>query len=289
VRYSDLFFASVKKFNKNQDNFALDIEILIQKAFNITKTSYWIHKNELITDKTALKRFYRYRGRALKNEPTAYILKNKEWYSRDFYVNKNVLIPRPETELLTEKAIDIIRSFPHHTKIPVTVLDIGAGSGIISIVIAKETNSLVTAVDISKRALYVLKKNIITHKVQDKVSPILADLFPVRGKKKESQSHYDLIVSNPPYIPLKEWKNLEPGVRDYEPSKALIAPEEGIGIIRKIAEKATEFLNPGGSLLIEFGYSQKKKVENILKDAGFSRISFIQDYNNIPRVAIAQL
>jgi len=274
MRYSSLFSNALKKF-KGSDK-ALDIQVLIEAAFKITRTEFWTRKNETITDRTALRKFYRYRSRLLKNEPIAYILKKKEFYGETFFINKNGLIPRPETEILVEKAIQLIKT-------PAEILDIGAGSGIIAILLAKHTGSIVTAIENNKKVLYMLKKNIVMHNVGDRVLPIYAELFPSPGKK------FDMVVSNPPYISETEWGELDPAVRDYEPKTALVADEEGMGVIRQIIEKTRTYLKPGGKLLIEIGYNQKQRVNDLLKKATFSNIEFLNDYSHIPRIALAQL
>lgn len=273
--YSDLYFNSLKIFaNKNN---MLEIQVLIEATFKLSHEEFWMRKNEPITDISALRTFYRYRNRLLKNEPIAYILKEKEFYGETFYVNKNVLIPRPETEILVEKAIQLLEKIEK----PATILDIGAGSGIIAVLLAKRiSGASVTAVENSPKALHILKKNIALHKVGDRVVPVLANLFPMRDEV------FDIIVTNPPYIPESEWRELDPMVRDYEPRVALVAGEDGLRIIRRIVAEASLFLKPGGSLLMEIGYNQAKLVHELFKKAKFRDISIHEDYNHIPRVII---
>jgi len=255
----------------DSNNKGLDIQLLIEAAFGLSRTDFWIKKNDTITDLTALRKFYRYRARRLRKEPIAYILEKRDFYGLTFYVDKNVLIPRPETEILVEHAAELLKT-------PSEILDIGAGSGIISITLAKETGSTVTAVENSKKALKVLEKNITRHGVGDRVFPLCADLFPPAGKQ------FDMIVSNPPYIPEKEWRELEPGVKDFEPKAALAAGDDGLIFIRKIIRHAGDYLKPGGALLMEIGYNQKEQVQNLLNEARFSEIDFFNDYSQIPRV-----
>ena len=274
MRYSELFSHSLNLFEDRSK--ALDLQMLMEAAFNLTRTEFWIKKNEKITDKAALQKFYRYRKRLLRKEPTAYILGKKEFYGETFYIDKSALIPRPETEILVEHAIRSIKR-------PSEVLDIGAGSGIISILLAKHTEAAITAVENSRKALRVLKKNIALHKVGDRVTPLGADLFPLPGKK------FYMIVSNPPYVSESEWRELDPTVRDYEPKIALTAGEDGLAIIRQIIESSPLYLEPWGKLLIEIGYNQKKQVKNILAETGFSSIDFFNDYSDIPRVAFGEL
>jgi len=262
----------LKKF-KDKDK-SLDLQLLIEFAFNFTREQYWIKKNEKISDNIGLRKFYRCRKRLLQEEPIAYILKQKEFYGETFYINKNVLIPRPETEILVEHAIGLIEE-------PANILDIGSGSGIIAILLAKLTGAAVTAVEKSRKAFYVLKKNIALHGVTGKVIPIYGDLFPAAADK------FDMIVSNPPYVSEAEWPGLAPGVKDHEPKEALVAGEDGLLIIRRIVDGGDYFLKPGGKLLMEIGYQQEALVREILAASKFSVVEFFKDYSGIPRVVYA--
>jgi release factor glutamine methyltransferase len=273
MNYSDLFFRSMALLDST--NKGLDIQLLMEAAFGLSRTEFWIKKNEEITDHKALRKFYRYRTRRLKKEPIAYIIKKRDFYGLTFYVDKNVLIPRPETEILVEKAAGLLTA-------PSEILDIGAGSGIISITLAKETGSTVTAVENCKKALKVLKRNITLHNVKDRVVPLCADLFPSPGRR------FDMIVSNPPYIPESEWRELEPGVRDFEPKVALAAGDDGLDVIRRIIEHAGDYLKPGGILLMEIGYNQRDRVKVLLEEAGFCSVEFVNDFSQIPRVAVGK-
>ncbi|MCP5105362.1 MAG: peptide chain release factor N(5)-glutamine methyltransferase, partial [bacterium] len=227
--YSNLFSNSLALFKAGDK--AFDIQLLMEAAFKLTREQFWIKKDETITDDSALRTFYRHRSRLLQNEPVAYILKEKEFYGEVFYVNRNVLIPRPETEILVERA----GSFAQDAS---DILDIGAGSGIISIMLAKQWGAVVTAIENSKEAVYVLKKNIALHGVGERVIIECADLFPPLGRR------FDMIVSNPPYIPEGEWRGLDPWVRDYEPKAALAAGYDGLDIIRRIIKDAGSYLKP---------------------------------------------
>jgi release factor glutamine methyltransferase len=275
MRYSELFQRSLDRFPANKPSRSLDLQLLVSAAFNLTKTRFWVEKNEEIKDKNALRRFYRYRKRLEQGEPVAYILKEKEFYGEMFYVDKHVLVPRPETEILVEQAVAFSES-------PLKVLDIGSGSGVIAVMIAKLTGSAVIAVENCKKALRVLEKNIVRHRVGDNVTPVYADLFP------GGQETFDLIVSNPPYIPEQEWRELDPSVRDFEPKAALAAGEDGLYVIRRIVQGARDYLVPGGRLMMEIGYNQKERVEELLRSAGFTSIRFVDDYSSIPRIAVAQ-
>ncbi len=273
--YSELYEKSIQMFPDGGKT--LDVQILMEAAFNLSRTDFWIKKSDPIENGTGLNKFYRYRTRLLKNEPVAHILKSKEFYGETFYVDKNVLVPRPETELLVEKAVQLIKDMEP----PVRVLDIGAGSGVISIMTAKLTQAEVTAVEFIPEALKVLKKNIFLHRMLDSVTPLQADVFPPKGTR------YHLILSNPPYIPEHEWQELDPTVKDYDPKTALAAGKDGMDIIRRIARRAMKYLTPDGKLLMEIGYNQREPVEQCLRDAKFPVIDFIKDYGGIDRFAFA--
>jgi release factor glutamine methyltransferase len=275
VLYSELFSKSLKKFKDKEKS--LDLQILIEFAFKFTREQFWLKKNEEITNHTGLRKFYRYRKRLLQDEPIAYILKQKEFYGETFYINKNVLIPRPETEILVEHAVEGIN------KKPGNILDIGSGSGVIAILLAKLTGSTVTAIEKSRKALYVLKKNIALHGVTEKVTPVYGDLFPAAAYR------FDMIVSNPPYGSEAEWQELAPNVKDHEPKEAVVAGEDGLLVIRRIVDGAKYFLKPGGKLLIEIGYKQEAPVRKILQASKFTQIESFKDYSSIPRVVLAQL
>lgn len=274
MKYSDLYFSSINKIKDKEKT--LDIQILIGKAFNLTKSQFWIKKNDEIENKTGLNKFYRYFKRLKNEEPIAYILKKKEFFSENFYINKNVLIPRPETEILVEKAMELKPS-------PSKILDIGAGSGIISIILAKKLNTKVISVEKSKKSIYILKKNILIHRVENKIIPVLADLFP------ENYDKFDLIISNPPYLSARDWEKSPLNIKKFEPRSSLVSGRNGTEIIKRIIMNSPDYLKKEGTILIEIGCNQKEIVEKILKKIGFSNISFFNDYNNIQRIVSAEL
>lgn len=272
MRFCDLLYRSLNLFPDKSKS--LDIQLLIETAFELSRTEFWIKKNDPITDQKGLKRFYRLRSQLAANTPMAYILGEKEFYGERFLVNKQVLIPRPETEILLEQALNLIKR-------PLHILDIGTGSGILGILLAKKTGSQVTALDINRKVLPILKKNICAHHVESLVFPVIGDLFPPPGQV------FDMIVSNPPYIPEYEWQELAQTVRDFEPRVALVAAENGLAIIGRIAQEARQYLRPGGSLLLEMGYNQKEAVLTLLNALGYVNPLAINDYSNIPRVLVA--
>jgi release factor glutamine methyltransferase len=281
VLYSELFTQTLHELTGLDpsgnwlSNPELEIQILIEEAFGITRDQYWIYRQKPVVNKNSLRTFHGYAARLKNHEPLAYIIKRKAFYNTDFHVNRNVLIPRPETELLVEKALEFISS-------PIRIMDIGAGSGNISITLALETGSTIVAIENDKKAIRVLRRNLESHEVKDKVIIEKSDLFTRRDLP------FDMIVSNPPYVSEKEWIQLHPSVRDYEPRKALVSGQSGYEIIERIIKGAKPYLNPDGWLLMEIGYGQGERVEKLMRRADFQHIQFLDDYNKIPRLACAR-
>ncbi len=209
--------------------------------------------------------------RSLNHEPLAYIKEVKEFYGRDFFVDKNVLIPRPETEMLIDLASDFFKKDENASKEKTKyICDIGTGSGCISISALLEIeNSLCTAYDISSVALEIAKKNAKNLKVADKIDFKLQginELYQqIKDDIKENKEvfKYDCILSNPPYIPEHEYRNLEKNVKEYEPLIALTSGNSGLEIIQTLLSFSKYALKSGGILLIEHGYNQAQAVKNL--------------------------
>lgn len=216
-----------------------------------------------------------YFKRLENNEPLAHISGTQPFMGFDFEVNKHVLIPRPETELLVET---IIKDIATKQRNNIAILDLGTGSGAIAITISKILpNAKVTATDISKEALEIAKKN--NKHLSASVSFVQGNLFePIKNCK------FDIIVSNPPYIPTGEINKLDPTVKDFEPKMALDGGADGLEIIRKIVGSAKSYLNQGGCLALEIGFGQAAEVSKFFKYAGFQDISIIKDYAGIDRI-----
>jgi release factor glutamine methyltransferase len=272
VLYSELFASAIKKLNKNELPAA--VEILLEKSFGLSRTQFWLRKNQLIRNPKGLRKFQGFFARLLKNEPLAYILKEKEFYSHNFAVSPAVLIPRPETELLVEKALPLL---PNTARI----LDIGAGSGNIAITLALNSNATITALEKSKPALAVLKKNIARFDLQEKVMAIGGDFFPAQPDL------FDMIVTNPPYLSQKDWQNAPPGVKLFEPKSALVAGPTGTEALKKIIAGVPRFLKPGGHLLLEIGRGQHQAVQIFLAAANLRELECVRDYRGIERVVVA--
>ena len=271
--YSELFAAHLEQLKKGE--LSSVVEVLIEKAFAISRTQFWIKKNQPVRDAAGLRKFRRYFARLLANEPLAYILKEKEFFGEKFIVNPAVLIPRPETELLVEKALEILGNEPAR------ILDIGAGSGNMSIVMALKSRSMVTALEMSRTALHVLKKNIDRFGLQKRITALPGDLFP---KKPE---FFDMIIANPPYLSKEDWEASPPGIKHFEPKSALVAGPIGTEVLEKIVAGAPDHLSPGGHLLLEIGQGQRQAVQQFLAAADLQELECVRDYQNIERVVVA--
>ena len=210
----------------------------------------------------------------------AYILKNKEFWSKDFLVNRNTLIPRPETELLCENIIKIFRNNKS-----LYILDMGTGSGCIILSILTELKKEVKGIgiDISKKAIDVAKKNSIKLGLNKRVKFFNKSLENIQGYK------FDLIVSNPPYIRTSDIKNLSDDVKRFEPKIALDGGKDGLDVIKKVIYKSKTILKKLGWLALEIGYGQHYKVSQILKKQNFKQELLVKDYKNNVRCVIARL
>ena len=212
-----------------------------------------------------------------KHIPIQYITKKQEFMKMDFYVDENVLIPQPDTEIVVEEAIDII----NRNKLS-KVLDMCTGSGILAISIAKYTDaSKITAVDISEKALEVAEKNAISNDVNTKIKFIKSDMF------KNISEKFDLIISNPPYIRTDVIKTLSEEVKN-EPILALDGGIKGVDFYNIIAENAKKYLNENGYLVLEIGYDQKTEVVNLLEAQEYSEIRVIKDMGGNDRVIVCK-
>jgi release factor glutamine methyltransferase len=221
--------------------------------------------------------------------PVQYIKGRREFMSLSFSVNPRVLIPRQETEILVETAIKYAQRKQENRPLDsLDILDIGTGSGCIAVSLAYYIEGChVAATDISQEALETAYRNAVENGVQEKVTFIKSDIF----SSLESQmpdSRFDIIVSNPPYIPKSEIGGLQTEVRDYEPLIALDGGEDGLDFYRAIIRKAPAFLKPGGFLAFETGYGQAEKVKELMKKE-FRKLFVVKDYSRIDRVVAGNL
>ncbi|MFA4905520.1 MAG: peptide chain release factor N(5)-glutamine methyltransferase [Candidatus Margulisiibacteriota bacterium] len=235
-------------------------EILLCHAYNISQSELYAHPERYHDQDT---RYQTILKRRLTNEPIAYIVGYQPFMGLNFFVNRSVLIPRPETELLAQMAIDLK---------PKVIADIGTGSGAIAVTLAKNLpNSKVIGIDSSLEALSIAKKNAEYHGVADRCRFLEGHLLDPIVEK------VDLIVSNPPYIPTREIDNLEPQIKDFEPRGALDGGEDGLHYIQQIIGQAR------ADLLLEFGYGQADEVRG-LAEKRFTNVEIIKDLAGIDRI-----
>ncbi|MCX7966416.1 MAG: peptide chain release factor N(5)-glutamine methyltransferase [Syntrophorhabdaceae bacterium] len=252
---------------------------IVSFALSIKKEDIFIRQDETLTDdKVELVRSL-FEERK-KGKPLAYIIRHKEFFSEDFFVNESVLIPRPETEILVEQAIDIIKNMKSDTK----VLDVGTGSGVIGIIIAKHTGRDVFCLDVSMGALKVASINSERLGVKHRITFICADLLSAL-KEKEL---FHVIVANLPYIRRDEWKDLMKDVRDFEPEVALLGGSDGLELYRRLINSLKGVMVKNGWFLCEIGGAeQAMMISKLLKEEGFNT-SIIKDYSGIERIVKSQ-
>ena len=261
--------------NHNIHSYELDAQIILSEIMGV-KREYLITNNEIIISKKIMEKYNIAIKRRIKREPVAYITGKKEFWSEDFIVNYSTLVPRPETELLIYK---IISFFKNKT---INILDIGTGSGCILLSILKELNSSRgTGIDISPKAIRMAKIN------SKNLNLINRSNFKVFDLSKFSIGKYDLIVSNPPYIPSKDIKNLSKDIINYEPKTAIDGGLDGLDLIKKVIYKSNHLLKKHGLLAIEIGFNQYHKVSGILRRSGFREIAKECDYNHNARCIIS--
>lgn len=243
----------------------LAAELLLARAMNCRKIELYTRYESTPTDeqRTAFRELVRQAG---EHVPIAYLLGAREFFSLEFEVAPVVLIPRPETEALVQRAIDICKTNPSHTW---NILDIGTGTGCVAIAIAKYApNAKLVAVDISPDALAVAAANTARHALGDRVQLLQADCVAIPPETRPSAG-FDLVVSNPPYIGQQAWTQLPPHIRDHEPKIALTPPSgNGLEFHRRLAAETHAVLAPAGRLMSEIGYDQHGAVLDVFASAG---------------------
>ena len=255
----------LKKYNI--ENPRINAEQLISHVLGINKTDLYLN-SKAVLNREKLDVIERLIIRRTKHEPLQYILGETEFYGCKIKVNPDVLIPRPETELLVEKVLQ--EDFG-------SILEIGTGSGAIAIALAKQMKNVqITATDISEKALRIARQNAEINNVS--INFIQSDIF------ENIKSKYDIIVSNPPYISKKEYDNLAPEIKDYEPEISLLAEEDGMYFYKKILQQAKDYLTEKGKIYFEIGYDQAKRVKILAIENGFSETEVFQDLNEFDRI-----
>ena len=254
-----------------------DAELLLQQVTRRGRASLIAHANEGL-DAEAAARYSALVERRHTGEPMQYISGTTEFYGLLFRVTPDVLIPRPETEHLVEKALEVAARFDAPR-----IVDVGTGSGAIAIALAHRLpQANITATDISGAALAIARENAEFNEVGQRIRFVEGDLLgAVAGEE------FEIVVSNPPYVLTGESASLPMEVREFEPGLALFAGEDGLDVFRRLIPEAHAALVPGGVIAVELGYGQVAGVSKLLANGGFLRIELIMDLQSVPRVAYA--
>ncbi|MBC8481422.1 MAG: peptide chain release factor N(5)-glutamine methyltransferase [Planctomycetes bacterium] len=270
---------------KKVDSARLGAELILSYILEKSRIELYTHF-DMVVEKPQLDRLHQLVKRAGEHEPVAYLVGKCEFYSLEIFVDSSCLIPRPETELLVEKAIDFLRRQGQQKPL---VCDLCTGSGCVAAAIAKNHPSAsIIATDISEKALVIAAKNIAHHKLNDRVELLCGDLFEPVIKHVDKDA-FDLIVSNPPYVSAAEFQTLDRNVKDYEPQSALLAGEAGLDVYRKIAANIDGHLKVGGAVMLEIGYSQAEAVTKLLEAAAaFGSIKVEKDFAGNDRLITAR-
>jgi release factor glutamine methyltransferase len=252
----------------------LTAEVLLCHALSHDRAYLYAHSTDELSE-LGWTHFAGYLDQRLAGKPTQYITRRQEFYGRDFFVNPDVLIPRPETEHLVAAAITAVRERAHGR-----ILDLGTGSGAIAISVALETGRLVTASDISLEALRVAEQNRATYQAA-------VAFFAGNMAEAVQAERLDLLLSNPPYVPAADKANLQREVRDWEPPVALYGGESGNEIYARLIEQATGAVRSGGQLMMELGYRSVDFAVPRLQ-AHWTSIQVLDDLAGLPRVVVAE-
>jgi len=252
----------------------LTAEVLLSHAIRQDRAYLYAHSKDELTGLWWI-HYGRYLHERLQGKPTQYITHRQEFYGRCFLVGPGVLIPRPETEHLVEAAVGAARKRGHRR-----ILDVGTGSGAIAISIALEAGVQVLASDISIAALSVARQN--REALNAPVTFFAGDLLEAVGRES-----FDLVVSNPPYVPARDKANVQREVREWEPEVALYGGEDGDEIYRRLIVQAGDVVRPAGQLMMEMGYRSLEQIRPILAEH-WTNISVIDDLAGLPRVIVAQ-
>ena len=254
----------------------LDSEILMSKAINRSK-KFIITNLGSTVEKNALRNFKRFVFQRARGKPVSYITGTKEFWKFQFKIINGILIPRPDTEIIIEKVLEITKF-----KKKLKILDIGVGSGCILLSILKERKNFNgIGIDLSKKCIDLSRLNALNLQLNNRVKFYKSDIDNFNIGK------YDLIVSNPPYINQFDLKNLDKDIKNFEPKLALNGGLDGLSEIRKVINKSSELIRLNGKLVIEIGFDQKEKVKKILTSKGFYINKTIKDYANNDRCIIS--
>lgn len=266
----------------------INADTLLAYVLSCDKVNLYTNQNDIVNEADFTKYNELIHRRAC-HVPLQYITQQVEFMSLDFIVDKRVLIPRPETEILVETVIKKTGNNPYHDR-RITIIDIGTGSGNIAVSLAKNISNIkIYAGDISREALAVANENVQRHDVTNKIHLLhgnVFDAFNIDLKKEQ----VDFVVSNPPYVSESESKNLEPELIDHEPLLALIGGEDGLCIYKQIIKDATDWIKPGGYLIIEIGETQADSIRKLMQnELNYDEIEIIKDLQGKERIISSKI
>jgi release factor glutamine methyltransferase len=261
------------------DSPRLDAEVLLAHARGCSRIQLYTAYDEVLSEpiRQKMRELVKRRTSA---EPVAYLVGMKEFYSLPFEVNRHTLVPRPETELLVMEGLKLLKPLPAPR-----ILELGVGSGCISTAIAvNHKGAQIVGIELNPDTRDVAQRNLERHKVADRVELRCGDLFTPLTQGEQ----FDLLISNPPYVPTAEIAQLDPTVREHEPHGALDGGADGLDCIRRIAAGAADFLRPGGWILLEFSPEQADAVRQILTNNRWEDVSILNDLGQVARAACAR-
>ena len=263
--------------SKNIQSARLDAEVLLSHVLRQERIYLYVHFDEPM-EQNELSKFREYVKKRAQHVPIAYIIGEREFMGLPFKVTKDTLIPRPDTEILVENVLNNVDKDKE-----IEIVDIGTGSGaIILSLLVNLPKAQGKTVDISSKAIEVAKENAVNLQVNDRCEFFVGDLFaPLNGNK------FDLIVSNPPYIPQKDIATLEDDVKEYEPVSALTDGGDGLSYYRRLLSEGKAYIKENGFIALEIGIYQSEDVKQIAMDNGWKNIKIIKDYAGIDRVELA--
>lgn len=269
--------SELKEISLSNREAAVETELLVEYITGYSKKDVLVNDNLTISDEQLQKFNKLLKERTENKKPVQYLVHSACFMGNEFYINENVLIPRPETELLVEEVISLANSIDKEI---IKIIDIGTGSGCIPVSLALNIrNTEIFACDISQEALNIAELNAKKYNILNQVTFVHSDLL------EDVKETFDIIVSNPPYIPSSEKENIQDEVLLHEPHSALFTEDQkGIEFYQRITEQSQSKLNKGGYLAFEMGISQSQLIRQILENLGFTDIRILKDYSGIDRI-----
>jgi release factor glutamine methyltransferase len=277
--------ATVRLRNEGVESPLLDAELLLANVLDVNRAAILARPDRPLSPKQ-LTHYRDLVARRAGREPLAYILGHREFFDLDLVLDRRVLIPRPETELLVEHALCIARNIVPPTTTPLSIADVGSGSGAIAVTLAVHLpQATVYALDASAGALSVVTENASRYGVADRVCCLQGDLL----SPLQETGPVDLITANLPYVSTDEWLALSPEIRDHEPRAALDGGVDGLDLIRRLLLTAGSCLQPGGAILLEIGASQGVSVTTLAREQfPLASVQLVQDYAGLDRLVVVE-